>query len=361
MPSERSGSSKPHKGWPWGLAALLVALFVWGAAQVVTMPLETGEVYPEFSSLRADPLGAKALYESLEALPELSVSRLFKEASPLDAGGALLILGVNAASWAAIPQNAVTAYEKLLADGGRLVIAFLPVLPPSRPLSSSPVLKDRWNIRLSYRKPAAASGSVRELLPRESALFFEPGAEWKILATGYGAPVMVERPLGHGSIVLIADSFPLSNEGLRESRNSEMIARMIGGARSVAFDENHFGVSDTGSVGVLLRKYGLEGGVAVLLLAAALFMWRSASSFLPLRERPREAAVAGRDAQEGLTSLLRRSVPEPELLDACFAEWSRTAPAARKAAAVEAAIAGGKGRDVAVIYRAACRALKEKK
>ena len=139
-----------------------------------------------------------------------------------------------------------------------------------------------------------------------------------------------------------------------------MIARTIGGARRVEFDENHFGVSDTGSVGVLLRKYGLEGGVAVLLVAAALFMWRSASSFLPFQERPREEAVAGRDAQQGLTALLRRSVPEAELLDACYAEWMRTAPAARKAAAVEAAIAHGRGRSVAEIYRAACEALKKK-
>jgi hypothetical protein len=348
-----------NKGWAWALAALLLALFAWGAEQVVTMPLETGEVYPEFSSLRADPRGAKALYESLEALPELSVSRAFKEQSTLDSGAALLMLGVSAGSWTEIPQNAVTAYEKLVAIGGRLVIAFLPARTPTKPPSPSPVLKDRWNIRLLYHK--AEDGKTDAGEGQRSALYFEPGAEWHVLETGSGEPVAVERALGGGSIVLIADSVPLSNQGLREFRDTDLIARMIGGARRVEFDENHFGVSDTGSVGVLLRKYGLEGGVAVLLAAAALFMWRSASSFLPLRERAREEAVAGRDAQEGLTALLRRSVPEADLLAACYSEWSRTAPSARKAAAVEIAIAGAKGQGVTEIYRAACGALKEKK
>jgi hypothetical protein len=327
------------------------------------MPLETGEVYPEYSSLRADPMGAKALYESLEALPELSVSRLFKERAVLDAGDALVVLGVNPGGWTEIRQNVVTDYEKLLANGGRLVIAFLPVRMPSTAPSSSPVLKDRWHIGLRYRKRGEVTQpkEVGETLPRQSALYFEPGAEWRVLETAFGDPAAVERALGGGTIVLVADSFPLSNEGLRESRNAELIASMVGKARRVAFDENHFGVADTGSVGTLLRKYGLEGGVAALIVAAALFMWRSGSSFLPTRERAAEEAVAGRDAQEGLTSLLRRSVPESDLLNVCFAEWSRTAPAARKAAAVEAAITARKGRDVAEIYRAACFALKEKK
>jgi hypothetical protein len=318
-------------------------------------------VYPEFSSLRADPLGAKALYESLEALPELSVSRMFKQPSPLNVGNVLLVLGTSAGSWTEIPQNALTAYEKLVAKGGRLVIAFLPVRMPSKLPTSSPVLKDRWNIGLAYRNPHREPPAKFDTLPRRSALYFVPGAEWKILETDDNAPVAVERAVAGGSIELIADSFPLSNEGLRESRNTQMIAGMIGSARGVAFDENHFGVSDTGSVGVLLRKYGLEGGVAALLAAAALFMWRSASSFLPLRQQAREVAVAGRDAQEGLTALLRRSVPETELLDACYAEWSRTKPAARKAAAVEEAIAASRGRGVAEIYRAASQALKENK
>ena len=53
--------------WYFGIA--LLALLVWGLEQVTVAPLQTGEIYPPYSSLRSDPLGAKALYESLAALP----------------------------------------------------------------------------------------------------------------------------------------------------------------------------------------------------------------------------------------------------------------------------------------------------
>src|SRR5580704_19395058 len=129
------------KNWLWALAALLVVLFVWGAEQVAVMPLQTGEVYPEYSSLRADPLGAKALYESLAALPELTVSRLYKERTVLDSGTALLVLGVDSKSWPESPEEVFDGYEHLLQKGGRLVIAFLqrglpgfsPQLNPPKP------------------------------------------------------------------------------------------------------------------------------------------------------------------------------------------------------------------------------------
>jgi hypothetical protein len=227
---------------------------------------------------------------------------------------------------------------------------------PSTPPKSSPVIKDRWNLELAYHPRVGEKESANKI-PRRSALYFLPGQEWRVLDSEAGGAVAVERALGGGSIVLISESFPLSNQGLREARNADLIARMIGPARVIDFDENHFGVADTGSVGTLLRKYGLEGGEVVLIVAAALFMWRSGSSFLPQRESAPEQAVAGRDAQEGLTSLLRRSVPEADLLDTCYAEWSRTAPPARKAAAVETAIKSNKGRNAAEIYREASRAL----
>ncbi len=134
------------------------------------------------------------------------------------------------------------------------------------------------------------------------------------------------------------------------------IARLIGSAHKVAFDEYHFGVAESGSVVELMRKYRLEGALAILLIVVVLFVWHSASSFLPPRESPRDRAITGRDSQEGLTALLRRNVPEPDLLDACYREWSRSAPSARQAELVEAAITRTKGQTPVDVYRAACTA-----
>jgi hypothetical protein len=43
-------------------------------------------------------------------------------------------------------------------------------------------------------------------------------------------------------------------------------------AKRVLFDENQFGVSETGSVAVLIRKYRLETAIGMLFAIAGLFI-----------------------------------------------------------------------------------------
>jgi uncharacterized protein DUF4350 len=348
-----------HNGLLWALALALLAALVWGLEQVAVAPLETGEVYPPYSSLRSDPLGAKALYDSLAALPELTVERLYKQRTAVGAGAVLFILGVDPVGWSSVTEKTLTDYENLLSGGGRLVIAFLPVRAPSKP-GTGGVIQQRWNLRPAYRSDAAADED-RGAIPRRSSLFFEPGPEWRVLAQRDGDATAVERRLGGGAVVLAADSYPLSNEGLRDARDAAYIVTLAGEARRIVFDENHFGVVESGSVATLMRKYRLEGAVAMLVLVAALFLWRSASSFLPAREPAAAEAVAGRDSLEGLAALLRRGVPQKDLLDACFAEWTKSAPRDRNSQQVEAEIARLGKHDPVEAYRAACRALARKR
>jgi hypothetical protein len=329
--------------------ALLAAL-VWGLEQAAIAPLETGDVYPPYSSLRTDPLGAKALYESLAALPGLDVDRLYKQRTVLENRAAMLVLGVQPVGWSALHDETLEEYERLVANGGRLVIAFLPVRTPDKIPERRDVEK-RWDIRLKYGIRDDHEGGD---MPRETALFFDAGPKWRSIRG-----TAVERRFGTGSIVLVADTYGLSNEGLRDARDAEFIATLLGPATRVIFDENHFGVVETGSVTKLMRKYRLEGAVAMLALAAVLFLWRSASSFLPPRTVATADAVVGRDSIEGMTALLHRGVPEEELLDTCFAQWSKSAPRGTRSARVEEEIRRWKQNPVEA-YRAASKALTEK-
>jgi len=71
------------------LAALLVlslAGFALGVIRLFQMRFDAGDIYPPYSSLRADPLGVKVFYESLQNLPGLSVSRFFQRNSKLQGG-----------------------------------------------------------------------------------------------------------------------------------------------------------------------------------------------------------------------------------------------------------------------------------
>lgn len=331
----------------WIYLIALLAVLVWGFEQVAVSPLETGDVYPPYSSLRSDPLGAKALYDSFAALPGIETDRLYKDRTELAAKETMFVLGVDPVSFADLTAQELEDYEKLVARGGRLVIAFLPVRRSAERGERRPI-EERWHVAMKYAPGVQTEYSS---LPRETALYFAASTEWRPV----GKNDAIERAFGRGSIVLVADSFPLSNEGLRDARDAPFLADLAGPSTHLIFDENHFGVTETGSVTTLMRKYRLEDAVAVLLLAAGLFLWRSASSLLPPRSASRTEAVAGRDSLDGMTALLMRGVAEKDLLNACFAEWSRSAPREPRSAAVEDQIRGAP--DPVEGYRAACRVL----
>ncbi|HVO99917.1 MAG TPA: hypothetical protein VMT15_17715 [Bryobacteraceae bacterium] len=299
------------------IAVLLVAL-AWGLEQVVVSPLETGAVYPEYSTLRADPMGAMALYESLARLT--SVERLYKNRAQDDPGKGttIFVLGVDPVAWSHVDSKTLEEYEKLTRNGARLVFAFLPADRRLADTGETPVER-RWHIHFAYARVRAEVGEI----PHETGLRMKGGAEWNTLDAASNA---LERPLGAGSVALIADSYPLSNEGLREAREPALIVKLAGSANRILFDENHFGVAETGSIARLLRKYHLEGAVGVLALAAILFLWRSASSLLPSRAPDEGQAVAGRDSLEGMKALLRRGIAEKDLVRVCYDEWRKTSP-----------------------------------
>ncbi len=331
--------------------AAIAAVLLWGLEQAALAPLETGDVYPAYSSLRSDPLGAKALYESLASIPGIEIERLYKQRTTLEARDAVLVLGVEPVAWSGIGEKTLEEYEKLVNAGGRLIIGLLPVREPQRTPHKRD-MEQRWNLKFRYAHTPHEDSSG---IPSETALYFEAGPEWR----GIAGRDAVERAFGKGYIVLAADTFPLSNQGLRDARDAKFISALIGPATRIAFDENHFGVVETGSVTKLMRKYHLEAAVAMLALAAALFLWRSASSFLPPRATRIDAAVSGRDSVAGMTALLHRGVKREDLIETCLAEWMKSASRESRAPRVGEEIRRWKN-DPVEAYRAASKALVEK-
>ncbi len=313
---------------------MVVLALAWGFEQVVVSPLQTGAAYPEYSSLRSDPLGTMALYESLAKV--MRAERLYKPRMRTDPGPSttIFVLGVDPVSWYHIKEETLTEYADLTSKGARLVIGFLPVAKPWGDQEVHPV-QTLWHLHFKYKDTHADSSDT----PRETALEIQAGPEWKRIAD-----TAFERKLGPGTVVLAPDSYPLSNEGLREEHDSALILKLLGPATQIVFDENHFGVVETGSVAKLMRNYHLEGAIAVLILVAILFLWRSASSLLPSRAPRAEEAVSGRDSLEGMTALLRRGIAERDLLQVCVEEWKKTSPGRTLAEPPPA-------KDVAAAYR----------
>jgi len=334
------------------LFPILLAGFFWLLIAIVLVPVETGDAYPKYSTLRADPLGSKILYDSLAEIKGLRVERNYKQ-PPIGLMGhqaAIFHLGGSGPAWESRSLNELKQYEAMASSGSRLIFGFAPALPAldanfevfakqgkqAKQEIRKPIVRPiiaRWGVQFHLRKASAAERATLSSQPRESALYFEPDATWKVIERNRdGQPSHVEKRFGNGAVILLADTFVISNEGLKENpKNAALLPQLIGSSTHIIFDENHLGIAETGSIGSMIRRYKLQGSVAILLLLGLLFIWRNATSLLPAT-RTRQAAgndaipFTGRDAQEGLATLLRRSIPAADVSTVCMKEWRRAIP-----------------------------------
>jgi hypothetical protein len=319
-------------------ALMLLGLFLVAMVQLVNLGFGRAPVYAAYSTMRSDPLGAKALYATLAALPGMRVERHVRRISRLAGVAATVFwLGEEPDAPLGWSRQDLAGFEAVVSTGGRLVIALLPAGPayeakPAKPAepkkatgSSKPEIEKRWGLqigRTTAQKRSDASSDAR----RETAVWLAPlDGAWQCKLTRDNHCRMVERKFGAGTIVLTSESFPLSNEGLREARRPEWIAELAGSSRGIIFDEAHLGFEETASVGTLIRQFRLETAALMLVTLAALFIWRNSSSFLPFREPAPDTGLS-EDPHRSLTLLLRRSVGAKALGQTCLDEWQRAQP-----------------------------------
>ncbi len=383
--------------------------FCFGIYELLLLRFETGDIYPRYSTFRADPLGTKAFYQALRELPDLSVSRNYVPLKKLRArpGVSLLFIGVtNTEAFAhdrPTTQDQTKSSENntdedtivgFIARGGRLIVAQSP--SPDKTNSSHTNMTSSLNElgeKFGFRLGGSFSGvnsdsnyrsAVRDdpLMKTEKKIswhtnffFDELADEWRKIYSQNGKPVIIERNYKNGSIVVCTDSFFLSNEAMRFERNPQLLAWLLGDSHEIVFDESHLGVALRPGIATLARKYRLGGLLAVLMLLAGLFIWRSAISFLP-RDTERICQlsgqeVEGRDSASGLLNLLRKSVHPQKILPVCLQEWIRSSvsdsAAYRKVqkevqAVMESPEAKSrKHKDKVTAYRRICQIISERK
>jgi hypothetical protein len=351
------------------------ALFVFGLVQLFELRFATGDVYPAYSSLRADPLGTMAFYESLGKIPGLSVRRDFSDSDQLPTEPRTVYLQFAGSSYDLdwLPDDSVHEIEDFLARGNRLVIAFSPetgrfgqdgdesasgngksgkmatpkshkkknVLPGEDAYTS---LADKWNFHVDFKKlasdgdsysPVQVINATNLLLPgkldwHSATVFTRWDQAWQPIYLRGKDAVVMERHFAHGSVVLATDSYFASNEAMEKDRHADLLAWLIGPDSHVVFDESHFGIVDTGGVATLMRQYRLQGLMAGFILLAGLFIWKNSTSLVPPPEDEEEQRfVTGKDSASGFVNLLRRSIAPRDLLAACFTAWKKSGAAGR--------------------------------
>ena len=308
----RAPRHKSHTRGAGRVAAVLLVgllcLFAAGVIRLLAVRLATGDVYPELSTLNPDRLGAKALYESVAALPGFTARRNFQaiqKVSPEHATIFFLDL------WPDFDNT--RDLDSLAAHGARVVIA----APPVAKLAEAE--KNRWGLHLAVCPLTAAEriANRRSGRPRFTAVYFarlDPA--WHVIETGGCGAVVMERAFGKGSIVLAANALLFSNQAL--ANHAQTIASVIGSNRTVIFDESHLGIEETPGMAALARRYRLQWVVAACIVLAMLFVWRNAKAFPPVVREPNpEDEISGRDTAFGLAQLLRRSVSPQDLIATC--------------------------------------------
>ena len=334
-------------GWVILIGSLL-ALLCFGY-QTLQIRLETGDSLPEYSTYRADAKGLKVLYDSLGTAPQITVRRRVQTSITLPSGEnqALVFAGVSSNEMPVSRQDS-ELLDRWLATGGRLIVAFRPEKTivenaneetqgashthngPAFPILWGNLIH-RWGAELT-----PINGS--EPGKANSAIFATPSAwfshhafdrlspEWKPIATVRGQNVIVERVLGSGSIVLLSDTYPLSNEGLANNRQTEFLIWLINNRAGIVFDEIHLGIEEHAGIMTLARRYGLQGALISVVAVLLLFVWRCQYSLVPRKKSTAdELTVSGSGSEQTFLNLLQRSVRERDLLHVCIETWLKSA------------------------------------
>jgi len=286
---------------------LLAAVFTYGLIRAFSIRFATGDVYPDYSSMKASPSGAKLLFDALSRTPGLAVGRNF---APLDLSdennAAYLFLAINANQFGGAAQPYLEPLERLASRGNR-VVAALAWEREEKPDNVDELAK-RWQVKLDRDKDL-------------KRLYIVGAPGWQVLDRSGNEILAIQKDFGKGSIALFATSRDFSNRNVSQLDRLGFISTAIGSKTRVIFDEQHFGISESGTVVGLARHFRLIGLAAGLALCAPLFIWKNAASFPPPAPATRRETLSGRTSISGLNTLLRRHIKPAGLAAACWNEW----------------------------------------
>ncbi len=293
------------------LFILFAAAFTYGLIRLFSLQFASGEVYPELSSLRADPAGSKLLYDTLTLTHGIRVSRNYLPLDALDqTGAAVFLLASNPGTFDNEPY--LKMLESLAGRGNR-VVAAMDWQYHDAP-SGGQELNRLWHVRLAFDPDKAHTHH----------LYFAEAAGWQVVDQVAGKLLAVERAFRKGTVLLLSESDAFTNQSTAAMDRLNTVSTAIGSSNQVIFDEEHFGIAESGSVVGLARRFRLGGMFIGLAICAALFLWKSASAFPPPAPAAPVERLAGRTSLSGLFTLLRRHIPPRDLAAVCWREWLST-------------------------------------
>lgn len=343
------------------LLALILALFAWGIGRLFEARFAAGDLFPVGSSLRSDALGVRAIHDAFGEALAKNVTRSRGRRGQLAAASDATIF-VHQLSFAHLARKGDPLIQELTEaarQGARVVITLddsetrvcrqtycnekvptrclLPASPEAPPPtgatqdhSCGDAALGLWGFEVGGtqgdpRNPAQRGEAAAERLPgtlpwHSPAKFIDLHGDYRVIYERKGNPLLVERPLGKGSLVLMGEGYLLSNEAQRKDRAPELLLWLVGDHPRIIFEESHLGISEPRGILSLVKELRLQGFLVGCLLFAALFAWQRVRP-LALRAEQRRPLVGNLAIGEStLLSLLRRSLTPKQALLACVEE-----------------------------------------
>lgn len=352
------------------ILASLAVLFVSGVIHLFDLRFRKGDVYPPYSSLRADPLGTKVMYDALDELDHIKAVRNYLPINRLDrlSGTTALFLGISEYTLMNMDEQSAESLEGFVQKGNRLFISLShdkDIISLIEEMADMEEIKDekdeentgeeendegcdeinkapyepktvslaqRWGVDIDHDTSsgdddffyACPSESSEIVTWNTSAFFTITDNAWHSLYTCKDNPVIIERPFGDGSILISTDTFFLSNEAMKDERHSALLTYIIGPNHKVIFEETHFGIVKRLGIASLIIKYDLIWFVFAMGVLAVLFIWKNSSSLVPgAFDMPEDASSNGKDFTTGLINLIQRNIPSKDIIDTCLDEWEK--------------------------------------
>ncbi|RPJ86138.1 MAG: hypothetical protein EHM18_07750 [Acidobacteria bacterium] len=381
------------------LAGTMFLVFAATGLWLLFLAFEIGDVYPPYSSHRTELDGTAVLYEALRSFPDLRVARHYGPAvnAPSSTETTIIVAGVSPSDWYLGDEDELRDLISLAERGTRLVLTLQPLTlrplleratdpkerttkekeetrKPVQPVGErllrvavkfgarpQPSTSNGRTVKQAYMALDEKSEPLPGRLPWRAQCYLEPrDGAWKTVYSWSGQPVLLRRAFGKGEIILIADSFLLTNRAMWEDRHPDFLTWLLGERRAVLFYERHLGVAEDPGVAWLIRRYNLDGVVAALLIIMALVVWRNSVALVPLQaagEEPESVQTMSRGSS--LLALVSRSLPPSEVLQVCVDEWKKTERPGREVADEIEKLSHEKG-DIVAIYRQIMKAVKDR-
>ena len=136
----------PHESWL--LALILAGGLVYAALYLFDLQFAAGEVYPEYSTLRTDPKGARLLYDSLARTARHHPwSATIRALEFLPDGVTVFLLAIQADDFGNNSEPYLRVLEQSARRGNRMVATLTLLRTASSPKFEE--LAKRWNVQLA--------------------------------------------------------------------------------------------------------------------------------------------------------------------------------------------------------------------